>query len=1698
MAGANDTNLVVTLLANTGGLQGGMAEATQAVVVGAGRIVAQIQSLENETKRSMAAIAKSIGQDAPRAASTLQASVVKLEATAVPVMANVSRQVREVGNDFVRTSERVTIGAQGIQGQIRVFGQLAAALGVAYVATRGIETITQNTVDWATQVERLSNVLGVNTAQASVWAAAARESGVPIQNVEGSLGKLVQRLNTNRESFRALGIDVEDASHHLLPFNEILGNTLKGLYEFERGVDRDAVAAQLFGRGLPGQTEELARLYSSLQRAQAVATAFGVAIDEHGVAAARHFEAAQADMGLAVLGFEETLAKALMPTLDATLDHVLALARDGTLKAWAEGAAVGLRDVVDAAGQVGTFLSEESGLLLTAGEAWIAYKGALVGVSAVQAVVTAYQSLATAIRAVALAQGVSAFVGGVSAAAQFALETEAVGALTTGISEAALMQAALSTSMQSSAEVTAFLASNMTLAAGSASGLTVELAAVADGTGTAAASTLLWGAGLDGLLAALGPVGLAGALVASLAALISYEGKWGEVSAILKQVGNESAAQAHAGLMELQGDLDKFKASDAAWIFREISGALQEMDGSIKGLLPDTSALQDWFDWFTSHGVPGAIRRAQEAMEAAKHPAAEGGYTSAATGEAVTPGPAPEPTSSEANDYQLQMIEGHKKAAEAGAASFRELTDQENLALAKAGSNWAEKLRIAADYTAKIKQLLGEGTDWDIKQQTKEAEIRKQAASAGVKEHAKAESEITALARENANTRLKILTDQQEGEKAAIKGAVAAKIITVEEGQKRMLALLDDEIAARKQILELEAATIAGSPEKAESLRTQLQQPAAPGQTTEEHQAQILVEFPPAQAEKFVQVQGKLDELDAYFNKHVLQIKSEFNPSKNEILRDAQELKTELDEVGNHLSDAFNGFFDAMMTGSRSAAGSIAEMRSQLTNSVHDTELAARTAGVHSNAWVDAKNREIEAQNRLNQTISEQANIQSFTQHLFTQWGQEALHAINDVIIDTVKYAVLRVALEKSTQAQILTTGHESITEQMAMKASAWLLEKIGVKQAADVVVQTTEKKVATTIGAEVVGDQAAVASKEAATAEEGAIDDAGTLQALGNAAAKAFGKIVAAFSDLGPWGFAAGIAVAGGIAALILGMMGKFEEGGDVPEGGMMGLLHPDEMVLNPATAERVRAYAATPEGKADLAAGARIPKTKLGQREPLAGGEMVLPKGVADDVRAPTVEAEVPQFSAAGGMTKMPAKGGMVALHPEEMVLDSPTAAKIRAYAATPEGKADLAGGMRIPRTKAEQQEMLVGGEMVVPKPIAEEVRGKLAAPPIAEQRGGTAPVQPGTDRKAREDKAIKGVSAAAAEAMRGGFFSAAGGMTEVPSSGALAVLHPQEMVLDKGTADAVRGKGGGDAGSGDGKHDGGKKDEGDKKEKESGHGGKKDEAGIQKAGTGVTAPAFAVVASGSGSGGAGGSKIQDVRVVAAPITVSTHAKGGEVGISGAIQTTPADGITPVQQQGIQTVQVVGKVPVTFSAIQESFYIGSFAGITWPVAAVVQFGANFGMMNAFEKGGYVPSTGPALVHEGEFVLPAAAVQKLASKAGSATTVPDMFSTLEGVGTGNLDMMGDSGRGQRGIFSADLGLGSAPDAPIESARTADRAALASMLVESGSSEVFQQENHFHNIDNSGAAEFIEKHGHMIADQTWKRTTRMNRGMRRR
>jgi hypothetical protein len=582
-------------------------------------------------------------------------------------------------------------------------------------------------------------------------------------------------------------------------------------------------------------------------------------------------------------------------------------------------------------------------------------------------------------------------------------------------------------------------------------------------------------------------------------------------------------------------------------------------------------------------------------------------------------------------------------------------------------------------------------------------------------------------------------------------------------------------------------------------------------------------------------------------------------------------------------------------------------------------------------------------------------------------------------LLDALGYQVKE---HGKTSTLLVQENVRSSTEKTGLlrRLGTWILEELGFK---------TKETVKT--GAQIIGDQTRVASTEAAEAEKTGIETPGLLASLGRSAADAYGKIVASFASL-PYGagIAIGVAAGAAIAALILGLAGKFEQGGEA-ETDMLGHLHPDEHVLDPALARAVKqmvSLGSLRPGTAGI--------TEVGPRErlmPLSKGSLVLPRGLAAEVRAGVGGTHGP-----AGVAPAAGAGGAGSTLPASF-FPAPRPAR---------PGASPTGATAVP---ADHAERLLGA-----KPEADGLHGSMLEMLLGL---GVIPAATGILRVSedntlallhRDERVLTAPEANVySEGGRGG----AGGLGGTGGSGVASpasdlTFDPSLVVRgDTGGEHRTAPVTGGPTGVDLGNAGGGTTASGTAALGGGGHPGA-GAASVEHKGTvehkhEAKSPAgFAPNQTVTGFAGGGGSgKVQDVKIVASTPTLATKEHGGEINVPKPIQTLPAGGTpTPVQGTGTQQVQVVNQVPVTFSATTTAIGLATAISLApLGIGTIVTVGATFGTINAFLKGGEVPEDMLAKVHEKEIVLDRGLAQgfrQIIERQGRALDAPAPF-TLSG-----------------------------------------------------------------------------------------------------
>lgn len=206
-----------------------------------------------------------------------------------------------------------------------------AGLGIGAAIT-GVGLAFKNAVDEADKLTKLSQSIGVPVEQLSALKHAADLSGVSIEDVGKSVGRLARSMselaggkNTGgaSDAFRALGISATDASGRLKSTNQVLEEVADRFAGMQDGAGKTALAISLFGRSGAALIPLLNQGAAGLKEAREEAEALGLVINTRTGRAAEQFNDNLTRLQRVVSGVALKVAAELAPSLVLVTNQIV-------------------------------------------------------------------------------------------------------------------------------------------------------------------------------------------------------------------------------------------------------------------------------------------------------------------------------------------------------------------------------------------------------------------------------------------------------------------------------------------------------------------------------------------------------------------------------------------------------------------------------------------------------------------------------------------------------------------------------------------------------------------------------------------------------------------------------------------------------------------------------------------------------------------------------------------------------------------------------------------------------------------------------------------------------------------------------------------------------------------------------------------------------------------------------------------------------------------------------------------------------------------------------------------------------------------------------------------------------------------------------------------------------------------------------
>lgn len=208
----------------------------------------------------------------------------------------------------------------------------AAKIGAAGIAATSAALLnaTKDTMDYADEIDKTSQKMGLNYEQTQKWNYVASQMGTNLKSLERGLGRFQKNVNDAAEgtgmaadAIETLGIDVTDANGDLKDMNTLFPETVKKMQGMEDTAKRNALAMELFGRGGKDLIPILNSTSGSVDELMQRAEDLGIVMDEDNIQQGVKLKDTLDDVSKAYDGLKRMIGIELMPVMQGFADYMI-------------------------------------------------------------------------------------------------------------------------------------------------------------------------------------------------------------------------------------------------------------------------------------------------------------------------------------------------------------------------------------------------------------------------------------------------------------------------------------------------------------------------------------------------------------------------------------------------------------------------------------------------------------------------------------------------------------------------------------------------------------------------------------------------------------------------------------------------------------------------------------------------------------------------------------------------------------------------------------------------------------------------------------------------------------------------------------------------------------------------------------------------------------------------------------------------------------------------------------------------------------------------------------------------------------------------------------------------------------------------------------------------------------------------------
>ena len=280
------------------------------------------------------------------------------------LVVKLAAETAEFREDLGKSARLLEKHADGMRSSLERVAEVAKttfAIAIGVESVGALKELIAHTLETVAALQDFAEQTGASAVALSGFAPVATISGVAMEQISVGLTKLSKGLagvddetKGASQALAYLGIKAKDSGGNLRDPAEVMNDIALKLSDFEDGAGKTAIALELFGKSgatlLPFLKDLAANQDLNIRMTQAEIESAEQASKALGRMKAEHNFVAQTIVTAALPAMEELVGQLKEVVLGThnSADAMVRLRDDGTLKEWAQDAAVGLAIVIDA------------------------------------------------------------------------------------------------------------------------------------------------------------------------------------------------------------------------------------------------------------------------------------------------------------------------------------------------------------------------------------------------------------------------------------------------------------------------------------------------------------------------------------------------------------------------------------------------------------------------------------------------------------------------------------------------------------------------------------------------------------------------------------------------------------------------------------------------------------------------------------------------------------------------------------------------------------------------------------------------------------------------------------------------------------------------------------------------------------------------------------------------------------------------------------------------------------------------------------------------------------------------------------------------------------------------------------------------------------------------------------------------------